>query len=95
MDVESKQTIAESIAAAHTAGDEVVDRAAKALAAAMAPQIAQLLNGVANSASTLLAAVERVTTNAGVELSEIIGQLDGWTLEIAPITIRLSRPKAK
>jgi hypothetical protein len=93
MDVESKQTIADSIAGAQTAADEVVDRAVAALAVLLKPAITQLLNGFGNTASSLLVAAEKLADSADSDVTAIIAGLDGWTLEIAPITIRLSKPK--
>jgi hypothetical protein len=90
MDVESKETIAASIAQLKTAGDEIVDRAGTA-GQVLAEQIHK---GIAAATSEIVDAFNLASEKACGDLRRVIESLDGWNLEITipPINIMLNKP---
>lgn len=89
MDVESSGTIkgAEDHAADIASG--LVDKAGGVLAADLNTFVVNISNTLNGLAQLLQGTADKFIVDANTTLSS----LDGWTLDISPITIRLSKPK--
>lgn len=86
MDVESKQTI-----------DEGIDRAQSAVSKAFGQlsqeESAMVAGAVALAEHALGGLIDRAAEQAKSVLSAAVADLDGWTVTIDPITIRISKPQ--
>jgi hypothetical protein len=87
-DAESKQTL-----------DEVVDRAVSGFKVAGDEIVAKIQAALQSTGEGLIVKAQQAITAASAyaahDVQMVISELDGWTLTIAPITIRLNRPQAQ
>lgn len=96
MDVESKETISAEIAEAKAAGQDLLQSVNQIVAAqlgAAATQLSSIVKGA-------ILGAQAIEDKAQADLSSLVLSLDGWTVEIGPITvpaisIRLTKPKGE
>ncbi len=96
MNVEDPAVLAAFVAQLKSAADEFVDRLSAALQSNLSTGASDL-TAIADQLAVSAQALETKTVN---DLDQTISELDGWTLDIGPITIpafsiRLNKPASK
>ena len=93
MDVESQATIDEAIERLNAESARTGTALTAGFEAAGAALVDRAVTGISNVVSAALNSLAATENKAALDAQAITASLDGWTLTIEPITIRLGKPK--